>query len=113
MWKWKQGEKEMDGSAGWKGLGLSPKNEAGEGFFAGEKKNGNDITICCLPVESITLASRRKGLAGLWEGCPETRGRATSHLSSRPGLVVAWTSTLAVELKRTGRIPEPLGGQVS
>ena len=38
VWKWKQGEKEMDGSAGWKGLGLSPKNEAVEGFFAGEKK---------------------------------------------------------------------------
>lgn len=47
-----------------------------------------------LPIESITLASGEERIAGESGGCRETMERAASHPPSRPGLVVAWTSTL-------------------
>lgn len=39
----KRGEKELEGWAGWKGWGLSPRNKAGKVFFARLKKNGSDM----------------------------------------------------------------------
>ena len=66
------------------------------------------VTCSHLHVEDITLASSEERIAGVQGNLVE--GNFLSMIQTR---AVAWTNTLAVDLKRAGRIQEPLGGQVS
>lgn len=68
------------------------------------------MTCSYLQVEGIPLASsEEKRMQGCRQGCREM---ATLQGQSILGLG-AWTSLLAVEVKRARRIQEPLGGQDS
>lgn len=104
----KQSEKHLEGSAA---LGLSPKDDGGKGGLWRSLKMA--MTCSHLPVESITLASSEERTAGVWEkqeGDPG-EGNFPSVIQTRAG--GGLDEHMAVELKRTGRIQEPLGGHVS